>query len=393
MQIIEVVNKKDWQLFHKVVHRVYKEDGNWIAHVENDINDVFNPEKNKAYLNGDAKCFVLLDDQQKPAARIMACVDHERNKKLPFPVGGIGFFECIQKEEYAFALFEKASSYLQGKGLMAIDGPINFGEREKFWGLMVKGFEEPPLYQENYNPKYYRAFFEAWGFRPYEQILTLFTKITDIPIPRFQRLAERLYKNNPYSVRPPDMGNMLAAAEDFNKIYNEAFAVFEHFKPLEIDQTLKIFKSLKPIVDPKLIAFAYYEDRPIAFCVFIPEINPFLKHAKGNMNWWNILRFFYRFKTAKQKDLKGIAFGVIPEFQKKGILSIIVDYLWKSYDPNVADKYHAIHLTTIRAHNEIMVKSTSNLSTSPNRIHQTYRKLLNPDLPFEPFEMPYLVEG
>ena len=153
--IIEVKDKEGWKLFHKAPHIVYQNDPKWICPLESDVEGIFDPKKNKALQNGEAACFVLLDENGKPAGRITAFIDHKRNQALPFPVGGIGFFDCIHHKSYAFALFEKAETWLREKGAKAVDGPINFGERDKFWGLLVKGLY-PPLYQESYNPPYYQ---------------------------------------------------------------------------------------------------------------------------------------------------------------------------------------------------------------------------------------------
>ncbi|MFT4022296.1 MAG: hypothetical protein QM664_00770 [Flavihumibacter sp.] len=83
-------------------------------------------------------------------------------------VGGIGFFECINNQAAADKLFTQAQAWLTENGMTAMDGPINFGERDKWWGLVVQGFQ-PPLYCMNYNQPYYRELFENYGFQPFYQ--------------------------------------------------------------------------------------------------------------------------------------------------------------------------------------------------------------------------------
>ena len=153
MKILDVKDRQGWRLFHRVLHRVYKNDSNYIYPLEREIENVFNANSNKVFDSGEAKCFVLLDDQNHPVGRIAAFIDR-RNRQEQYLIGGIGFFECIQNDAYADALFKAAETYLKALGVQIIEGPINFGERDRFWGLLVKGFY-PPLYQENYNPPYY----------------------------------------------------------------------------------------------------------------------------------------------------------------------------------------------------------------------------------------------
>ncbi len=383
MTIIEVQNRRDWKLFHAVPHRIFRNNQVWICPLESDIEKIFNPATNKTYEHGEAKLFVLLDNQNQPIGRIAAFLDHERNTQQHFPTGGIGFFQCVDNQDYAFALFAKAEAYLLSKGVKAIDGPINFGERDKFWGLLVKGFEHPPIYQENYHPPYYRRFFEAWGFRPYEQVLTLKGKISDVPIDRFKVLADRVRERYGLITSFIQTSQLRKYAADFSQVYNEAFKQFPYFKPLSPEQILQIFKQAKPIMDANLICFAYDGERPVGFCGLLPEVNPFFKHAHGRLNLWKLFGFLWRLKTARPQMVKGVAFGIHPDFQRKGVFPLMVDHL---YIPATTKRYSHIVLATIRGHNKIMLDTCANLGVKPDRVHLAFRKMLDDTLPFEPFE-------
>lgn len=383
MKILEVSNRKSWKLFHQAPHRVYAGDPNWISPLEQDIYAVLSPQYNKSFSDGAGKCFVLLDDQGRPAGRIAAFIDFNLEKKVGYRAGGIGFFECIDKEEYAAAIFQVAEQYLRQYDVQAIDGPINFGERDKFWGLLVRG-AAPPLYQENYHPDYYRSFFENQGFQPYEQILTLRGKISDIPIDRLRAIAQRAYRRYPFTVELLDLKNIGKYTRDFAAVYNASFQHSPFFKPIDPEAVLRIFQIAKPIIDPKIISFAYYEDRPAGFCILFPEVNPFFKPLKGKMNILKGLQFLYNLRRAKKKDIKGVAFGIHPDFHKKGVYSLLVQKLYDT--PGLTEQYQYINLATIRSYNDIMIKSTANLGVQVDRIHYTYRKVVDPSFKFEPFE-------
>lgn len=384
MQIIEVKDKKTWKLFHAVPHRIYRGNPVWICPLEAEVEAVFTKEKNKAFLAGDAQCFVLLDGQGRPSGRIAVFVDHERNRKQPFPTGGVGFFECIDNEDYAYALFDVAVKYLSQWNVKAVDGPVNFGEREKFWGMLVKGHEYEPLHQENYQPEYYQRFFTAWGFQPFEQILTFLGVSDDVPIERFSAVAKRLKERVAITVKSPDMRNLKSLAHDFNVIYNSAFAKFEHFKPLSIEQTLKLFEDAKPIVDPLTSCFVYVGGKPAAFTVLLQEINHYLKPAKGKLRWWNILYLLYKLRFGRKRKLKGVAFGTHADYQRMGLFPVMVDYLYYTHKPSTVIVYPEFYLTTVRGHNKIMVDSMFKMGVKVQRVHVAYRKMLDPDAPFEP---------
>ncbi|HRF42581.1 MAG TPA: hypothetical protein PK198_27510, partial [Saprospiraceae bacterium] len=86
MNFIEVKSKSDWKLFHRVPHRIYKNDPNWICPLQGDVQSIFEPATNKVFEHGEAKLFVLLDERNEPAGRVAAFIDHARNKNLPYPV-------------------------------------------------------------------------------------------------------------------------------------------------------------------------------------------------------------------------------------------------------------------------------------------------------------------
>jgi len=382
MNITEVKSRKGWQAFHKVPHLIYQDDPNWIAPLQGDIEAVFNPKLNEAFKNGEAACFVLQADDGSLLGRIAAFIDHERNEIQEHPIGGIGFFECVNDQSCAFALFEHAEQWLKEKGAEVIDGPINFGEREKFWGLLVKGFD-PPLLQENYNPEYYRGFFEDWGFLPFEQILTFKGKSKDIPVQRFTRVVDRIRRNHKVETLSLDYSNLPKFTQDFCEIYNAAFSKYGHFKPIRPSQIEKILKEAKPVADPQVMAITYFDDRPAAFCALLPDINELLRFARGKLNWWKIPILLWKKARTKQFAAKGIGFGIHPDFQNKGAYPAILEFM---ATPRNMERYPLMVLTTVRAHNHEAVSVYKKLGVNVDRIHVAYRKPLKEDISIVPFE-------
>jgi hypothetical protein len=144
---------------------LYKNDPNWVRPLDKDIHDVFDKTKNKSFRFGKAERWILKDDTGKLLGRIAAFVNSKyKNIGDNSPTGGVGFFECINSQEAADLLFDNARHWLINNGMEAMDGPINFGERDRWWGLLTRGFYEP-LYCMNYNPPYYVQLFENYGFR------------------------------------------------------------------------------------------------------------------------------------------------------------------------------------------------------------------------------------
>ena len=145
---------------------LYKSDKNWIRPLDEEIEKVFDPETNKLFRHGEAVRWILLNENQKPVGRMAAFYDKKSALKNKQPTGGIGFFDCIDNQAAANILFDAGKSWLQNRGMEAMDGPVNFGDRDNFWGCLANGFHEP-VFNMPYNYPYYNNLFENYGFKNY----------------------------------------------------------------------------------------------------------------------------------------------------------------------------------------------------------------------------------
>ena len=131
MIITEVKSNADKKAFLNIARILYKNDPVWVCPLDNDVNAVFDPKKNNFHQHGKCTRWILYDNN-KPIGRIAAFINEEKAYKPEQPTGGAGFFECVNNEEAAFKLLDTAKQWLQQNGMQAMDGPINFGENDKF---------------------------------------------------------------------------------------------------------------------------------------------------------------------------------------------------------------------------------------------------------------------
>ncbi|MEO8112442.1 MAG: hypothetical protein ABI594_20505, partial [Ginsengibacter sp.] len=243
MDLVKVFDKETTKEFLKVPLVIYKDDPNFIRPLDHDVEDVFNPKKNKAFRFGECERWLLYDENENLAGRIAAFVNKKyKNKGDTQPTGGVGFFECINSQEAADMLFDVAKSWLMQRGMEAMDGPINFGERDRWWGLVVEGFK-PPIYLMNYNLPYYQQLFENYGFRKfYNQIcwhLYVKTVLSDKFLEQFAK-----YNSNPeYKAIRIKKNKLEKFSADFTEVYNEAWAKHEGNKQLNKEVAYKMFKA------------------------------------------------------------------------------------------------------------------------------------------------------
>lgn len=384
MQIQEVTTPAHWRIFHQIPHYIYADDPHWIAPLEGDINKIFDPASNKAFAEGKAKVWILLDAQGKGIGRITAFIDGRRNTKIGRQDGGIGFFECVNDDKAAMLLFDTAEDFLRQEKMSFIHAPINFGERDKFWGLLTKGWY-PPLYHEYYHPVYYQRFFDARGYLPQEQIFTFGGKVGNLAFERLTQISARVRERYNVQSRTINMRDLRTEGDHMAKVYNSAFAHMPHFKPLEGEQIYKMLKMMKPVMDPYLTCISFAGDEPVGFCALMPDINRSLKFAKGKLSWWKMPRFLYNLKWGGENIVKGVAFGIHADYQRRGVFSEMVDFLTSVGDGHNIKTYKELGLATIRGGNYAMLKSTTAaLNVYVERVHVSFVKILD-DTPYEPY--------
>lgn len=369
MTIIEVTTKQDWQLFHRVPHLVYEGDPNWIAPLEADIESIFDPQQNILLEKGEAKCFVLMESD-RPCGRIAAFI-RDREPIDNQLQGGIGFFECLDNQSYARSLFTVAENYLQSQGVTLVDAPINFGSRDRYWGLLIEGFE-PPLFQENYHPAYYQQLFLQNNYQPQEQILTYGGSVTKIPFERLRAIAQRLKQRQPMYVKEFNWKERERFVEDFCAISQAAFP----HNPMSQEQVNQMLDRTKDILDPHLICIGYYQEQPAGYIVLYPNINPWLKKVRGKFNFWNLPLFWLQ-KQFAIASAKGISIGIHPDYQERGIVALLIDFLCSQQN---LQRYPQIYLAGIATQNYQIRSIYEKLNLNIVRVHCTYRKALREKL-------------
>ena len=324
MQILPVNDRSTAKQFIQVAVVINKNEPNWIRPLDKDIDEVFDKEKNKAFRFGEITHWILKDDKGNLIGRIAAFVNKKyKSKGDEGPVGGIGFFECIDDQDAADLLFDNAKHWLIQHGMEAMDGPINFGERERWWGLITEGFS-PPLYCMNYNLPYYINLFENYGFKVfYNQVCFALDAVK--PIAQKTRDRHKLNATNPdISFDTIKKNNLEKYAVDFIEVYNKAWAGHGGLKQMNKEQVLLMFNKMKPVMDERIAYFAYYKGTAIAMFINLPDINQYFKHMNGKFGLLQKLEFVWRQKFRPAKKFVGLVFGVVPEWQGKGIDSYII---------------------------------------------------------------------
>jgi hypothetical protein len=376
--LVEVKNKSTRKEFLILPVSLYKDEPNWIRPLDTDIESIFDRKQNKKFRNGEAIRWILVDEQGKTVGRVAAFIDYLTAKNNDQPTGGIGFFECIDNTEAANMLFDACKNWLKERGMEAMDGPVNFGERDRWWGLLIEGYSEPN-YCMGYHLKYYKKLFEDYGFKTYFHQFTYHLPVTDEYVnPVVWEKAQRIAQNPEYSVINVSKKNLEKFAYDFVEIYNKAWGRFSGVGKMKKIQALALLKMIKPILDERLMVFAYHNNDPIGMLIMVPDLNSAVKHLNGNFNLFGKLKLIYLLKVKKVcKKALGLIFGIIPQYQGKGIDGVLI----KGFAKHALSKnypYTDIELNWIGDFNPTMCKVAEQIGARVKKKHLTLRFMFDP---------------
>lgn len=381
MKIQEVNNSGLVKEFLEFPVKLYKNEKNWIRPLDKDIEFVFDRQKNKYFKDGDAIRWLMKDDKGRVIGRIAAFYHRKTSAQSEIPTGGVGFFECINDQQAANLLFDTAKTWLSTKGFEAMDGPVNFGDRNEWWGLLTEGFFEPN-YGMHFNFKYYQELFENYGFKLFFKQYTYYKSMKNVSLPEeVERKASMVSKDQNYSFIHIDRKNLRKYAEDFRYVFNKAWAKFKGVGEMSESQAYSLLKKIKPIMDERLIWLGYYNEEPIAIFIMLPEMNQLFKHLNGKFNWWAKFKLLLLKSFKPQTKVLGLIFGVIPKFQGKGVDGAIIK-AFTEMNKQPSFKYEHLEMNWIGDFNPKMMRVVEKIGAEIKKVHVTYRYIFDREKEF-----------
>jgi hypothetical protein len=386
MKIIRVTDRKTNKEFLRTAKIIYKDDKTWVCPLDNDIEAIFDPVKNPYFRHAETERWILVDDKNNLTGRIAAFIKTNLIHSYEQPSGGIGFFECINDKPSAFMLFETAKGWLKLKGMEAMDGPINFGESDKYWGLLVGGYTHPS-FDVPYNHPYYQNLFESYGFMTYYRMEGFHLDISK-PLPeRFLKIADWVSVKPGYEFRHFTWRDEKKYTLDFAEVFNEAWSSFKmNFVPLEPEYIRGVLRKAKPIVDEEFIWLAYFEGKPIAIYLMFPDLNQILKHLNGKLDLISMIKFLYLKKRRTITRAKALLMGVIPKYQGLGIESAFILKIRKVFEKK--PHYKEIEFSWVADFNPKMRKLFISVGCVPVKNYITYRYLFDRNREFKRYPLP-----
>jgi hypothetical protein len=370
MQTIEVTGKHVVRQFLELPFSIYRNDAQWVCPLMNDIESVFDPQKNNFFSFGKCNRWILVDENNHTIGRIAAFINEKKAYNEEQPTGGCGFFECIDDQQAANMLFDQAKTWLESHGMKAMNGPINFGENDMWWGLLVDGFTSP-FYGMNYNPPYYKALFESYGFTvKYDQISNRIDVRKGLP-EKVAKISSWVAKRNGYIFRHLDTADIPKYSRDFKEIYNDAWKDFENFTSVTDATIEETINKIKPVMDPNLIWFAYTaKDEPVAFVMILPDTNELIRGLNGRLDLIGKLKFVWNKFTVKHKRMRAVIMGTKEQYRNMGLESCLFMKLQEYTRP--LKHYEELELSWVGDFNSKMLALHEAVGATYSKKHTTY---------------------
>jgi len=381
MEIIPVADAKTIQAFHQLPISIYKDDKSWVPPLQKMIEDIFDPQKNAGFVQGDARRW-LVKDGEHYLGRIAAFYDRSKMEEGEEQAGNIGFFECFDDVDAASLLFDTARNWLKSKGFTAMDGPVNFGENFFNWGLLVDGFQQQGFGMQYHKP-YYKRLFTSYGFQTYYQQFSFHLDITNPDLPdRFWKIAEWVTKKKDFHYQTFSFKEQDRCISDFITIYRQAWDKHGNFKHIDPRDLKAMIRDARIVFEEEFIWYVYFKDEPIAFFMMMPDLNQILIHLKdGKLGLFNVLKMIYLKRKKTMTRCRVLVMGVIPKFQGAGIESGI---FWHLRQVMLKKPwYKEMELSWVGDFNPKMIALFNSVGSQYAKTHETLRYLFDKNRPFE----------
>jgi hypothetical protein len=318
VSIQEIGNAREMDRFIKFQWKIYKNDKNWVSPLLIDRKNFLNPRKNPFFKYAQVKFFMACDEKNRPVGRIGAIINHNHLKTHDDGAGFFGLFECIDDQAVADLLFDNAASFLRSQGLRIMRGPISMNINDEI-GLLISGFDTPPVVMMPHNPPYYEKLVEAFGFKKEIDWYAYYMEERNGRVPeRLARGVDLIKKRYNISIRPISMKHFDEEVERIHQVYTSAWEKNWGAVAMTDDEFHYLAKDLKMIAVPDLIFIAEVDGKIAGVSVALPDINQAFKRIKnGRLLPFGIIKLlWYRRKIDM---IRLTIMGVIKEYRHMGI--------------------------------------------------------------------------
>jgi GNAT superfamily N-acetyltransferase len=331
---IEVTPVRSWRdrrAFMKLAWRLYDGDPNWVPPIRMNLKQLVGWKHHPFQQIGEVQTF-LARRGGEVVGRIAGIVDHEHNRVHKEHRGFWGFFESIDDQDVANALFDAVAHWLADRNITLLRGPANPSLNYEA-GLLIDGFDSPPTFMMTYNPPYYERLVEGYGFRKVQDLYAYIGYLHQLPEAdkKLRHIYEQVRERLNVKVRPMDKKHFMRDVELFLEMWNRAGVANWGFVPLTHGEVREHAKALKHLLVPELCLAAEAEGQVCGVVLGLPDFNPIVREIDGRLFPFGFLKLLRGRKRLKRVRILSIA--VVPEYQRWGVgLVLMADMVPKGLE-------------------------------------------------------------
>ena len=367
VEIKKVTTKKELKVFLYLTKTLYKDNPYFVPPIYSDKLKFIDPEKGTFFEFGQADYFIAYKDN-KPVGRIAALTDSMYEEYHDSETGFFGFYECIDDQEVANALYETAANWLKDRNKTKMRGPMSFTLYDES-AFLYKGFDSLPVIMLPYNLEYYNDQAVKCGLKKaidwYAFMVSVKVKIK----PVFFKIRDRAMRQKGVEIRPVDMKQFDKAVEEFGVIFKEAWAENWGHVPFAEKQLLHHANEMKQVIIPEITYLAYIDGKCVGFMLNVWDANPALKKANGKLFPFGIIKILLEMK--KIKRVRTVAMGVLKEYRHRGI---DIAFYINAYEQALKMGIQESECSVIVESNHRMIGALEDLDAKRYKTYRFYEK-------------------
>jgi len=366
IEVAEVESSAQLKKFISYPNELYRSEPNYVTPLLSERKEFFDREKNPFYKTASVKLFLAMRGREV-VGRIATCINYNHNQVHEEQVGFFGFFDCPDDYEIASTLLKVAMITLKKAGMEKMRGPMNFSTNHEC-AFLVEGFDSPPTVMMPFNQPYLPRLAEKFGLKKVMDLVAYRITREDPISERMQKVVKKMQARSRITIRGIKMSDFNNELQRVKTIYDNAWELNWGFVPMGEEEFDYVARGLKQIVDPELALIAEFEGKPVAFSLALPDFNQALIHLKGRLFPTGLLKLLWHTKVRnKVRCVRLIMFGVVPEFQRRGIDSLM--YV-ETYNRAIARGYDWAELSWILETNELMRRAAEQMG---GKLFKRYR--------------------
>jgi hypothetical protein len=370
VKLVSVENSTQRKIFIDFPHELYKDDPFYVPEIYLAMKEHLDPAKNPFFKHSEAHLYLAYDDK-KVVGRIAVILNNNYNKYHECNVSFFGFFDCINDAKVSYTLLSKAEEFSREKGTNQLLGPTNFSTNDTA-GLLIEGFDSPPVIQMTYNFPYYRDLVENFGFVKDMDLFAYWIPVETVSqksLNLSDRLKERLLGRG-ITFRTINMKNFKSEIDKIKQIYRTAWEKNWGFVPPTDEEFDFLAEGLKLMVDDRFTCVCELNGQMIGFAVAMPDVNEMvINFRKGRILPFNVFKLLWGKKRTKK--VRVMLLGVVEEHRKLGIEAIFYANL---IGETLKTGKLGGEASWVLESNESMVRGAQNLNGQKYKTYRIYSK-------------------